>query len=229
MEHNALSTDNLSTVLIDHLGLVADQIDQLHLVELIDQRLPIEGNGSKVSMGERVSAMILNGLGFVDSRLYMFPDFLKKRPISRLFGKQMEASWFNDDTLGRCLDAIAQYGITKLFTEVSFSIAREKNLFGKSVHFDTTSLQLEGAYATDEKSTDQQAVKPAHGYSKSHRDDLKQMVLNLATTGKSNFPIWMEPHSGNASDKKILPVAIVRMNDLCQQLKESGNYQPRRA
>ena len=224
MEHNALSTDNLSTVLIDHLGLVADQIDQLNLVELIDQRLPIAGNGSKVSMGERVSAMILNGLGFVDSRLYMFPDFFKKRPISRLFGKQMEASWFNDDTLGRCLDAIAQYGITKLFTEVSFSIAREKNLFGKSVHFDTTSLQLEGEYATDEKSTDQQAVKPAHGYSKSHRDDLKQMVLNLATTGKSNFPIWMEPHAGNASDKKILPAAIVRMNDLCQQLKESESF-----
>jgi len=62
MAHNALSTDNLSTVLIDHLGLVADQIDQLSLVELIDQRLPIEGNGSKVSMGERVSAMILNGI-----------------------------------------------------------------------------------------------------------------------------------------------------------------------
>ena len=136
----------------------------------------------------------------------------------------MEASWFNDDTLGRCLDAIAQYGVTKLFTEVSFSIAREKNLFGKSVHFDTTSLQLEGAYATDEKSTDQQAVKPAHGYSKSHRDDLKQMVLNLATTGKSNFPIWMEPHSGNASDKKILPAAIVRMNDLYQKLKESESF-----
>ena len=36
MENNALSTDNLSTVLIDHLGLVADQIDQLSLVELID-------------------------------------------------------------------------------------------------------------------------------------------------------------------------------------------------
>jgi hypothetical protein len=29
--------------------------------------------GAKVSMGERVAAMILNGLGFMDSRLYLFP------------------------------------------------------------------------------------------------------------------------------------------------------------
>jgi len=27
------------------------------------------------------------------------------------------------------------------------------------------------------------------------------MVLNLATTGAAGFPIWMESHSGNASDK----------------------------
>lgn len=224
IKNTALSTDNVSTVLIDHLGLVSDQIDQLHLIELIDQRLPIEGNGSKVSSGERVAAMILNGLGFVDSRLYMFPKFLATRPVSRLFGKKMDAAWFNDDSLGRCLDAISNYGTTKLFTELSFAIAKEKNLFGKSVHFDTTSLQLSGEYAPDEQSTAEHSVIPAHGYSKSHRDDLKQMVLNLATTGKSHFPIWMEPHSGNASDKKILPTSMARMNDLCQQLKMSESF-----
>ena len=200
MEKTTLSTETLSTSLIDHLGLVADQIDQLNLIGLIDERLPIKGNGSKTSMGERVAAMVLNGLGFVDKRLYMFPKFLEKRPVSRLFGRKMDAAWFNDDSLGRCLDAIAEYGVTKLFTELSFSIAQQHNLFGKSIHFDTTSLQLEGAYTNTEASTDPQAVIPAYGYSQSCRDDLKQMILNLATTGKSNFPIWMEPHSGNASD-----------------------------
>lgn len=224
MEKTTLSTENLSTSLLDHLGLVADQIDQLNLIGLIDERLPITGNGSKTSMGERVAAMVLNGLGFVDTRLYMFPKFLEKRPVSRLFGRKMDAAWFNDDSLGRCLDAIAEYGVTKLFTELSFSIAQQHNLFGKSIHFDTTSLQLEGAYTNTEASTDPQAVIPAYGYSKSCRDDLKQMILNLATTGKSNFPIWMEPHSGNASDTTVLPDAIARMNDLCEQLKMSESF-----
>jgi hypothetical protein len=54
MGNSALSRDTTSTVLIDHLGLVTAQIDQLNLVELVDERLPIEGNVSKVSMGERV-------------------------------------------------------------------------------------------------------------------------------------------------------------------------------
>ena len=224
MEKTTLSTETLSTSLIDHLGLVADQIDQLNLIGLIDERLPIKGNGSKTSMGERVAVMVLNGLGFVDTRLYMFPKFLEKRPVSRLFGRKMDAAWFNDDSLGRCLDAIAEYGVTKLFTELSFSIAQQHNLFGKSIHFDTTSLQLEGAYTNTEASTDPQAVIPAYGYSKSCRDDLKQMILNLATTGKSNFPIWMEPHSGNASDTTVLPDAIARMNDLCEQLKMSESF-----
>ena len=74
---DALNEDNYSGKAIDHLGLVADIIDDLDIIQLIDDRLPLtEGCGSKVTMGERVAAMILNGLGFVDTRLYMFPEFL---------------------------------------------------------------------------------------------------------------------------------------------------------
>ena len=65
---------------------------------------------------------------------------------------------------------------------------------------------------------------PARGYSKSKRHDLKQMVLNLATTGKSAFPIWIEANSGNSSDKKVLPSATTRMNSLCKQLEEVDDF-----
>ena len=76
-------------------------------------------------MGERVAAMILNGLGFIDTRLYMFPEFLENLPVNRLFGREIDANFFNDDALGRCLDEIATYGSTKLFTEaVSNSVQK---------------------------------------------------------------------------------------------------------
>ena len=39
-----------------------------------------------------------------------------------------------------------------------------------------------------------------HGFSKDHRDDLKQFVLNLVTVGQSRIPLWVEPLSGNAAD-----------------------------
>ena len=69
MEKTTLSPDNVSTSLIEHLGLVADQINQLGLIELIDERLPIEGNGSKISMGERTA-----GLDIKWVRLCRFPS-----------------------------------------------------------------------------------------------------------------------------------------------------------
>ena len=50
------------------------------------------------------------------------------------------------------------------------------------------------------------------------------MVLNLATTGAAGFPIWMEAHSGNASDKKILYEAAQRMRAFCKCLKETPAF-----
>lgn len=218
-----LNEEQCSGLAIDHLGLVADKIDDLNIISLIDERLTLSpGCGSKTTMGERVAAMILNGLGFVDGRLYVFPQFLSKRPVSRLFGKPMQAEWFNDDALGRCLDQISAYGTTKLFTEISFSIGVRKELLGRNAHFDTTTLQLYGEYS-NVADPDNTPI-PARGHSKSHRSDLKQMVLNLATTGKSSFPVWMESHSGNASDKKVLPDAASCMNSLCQQLEGVDDF-----
>jgi transposase len=67
-------------------------------------------------------------------------------------------------------------------------------------------------------------AQPRHGFSKDHRPDLKQMVLNLATTGSAAFPIWMEPQNGNASDKKVLHEAAERMKCFCAKLKEAPSF-----
>lgn len=100
-----LSEQNFSTKHIGHLGLVADKIDELNLIELIDQRLPVSAtHGAKVSHGEHVAAMIFNGLGFIDSRLYLFPEFLEDKAIDRLFNRELDVNYFNDGALGRCLD-----------------------------------------------------------------------------------------------------------------------------
>lgn len=217
---------------LDHLGLVQAEIKNLNLIEEIDKRLPIaEGKGSKISMGERVASMLLNGLGFMDDRLYMFPDFMKDMPVEKLFGKGIKAEDFNDDAIGRALDAIHDYGVTPLFTELAFDIGIKNNLLGRSANIDTTTLSLYGEYEAEElalklQSTDNytQNPHPAFGKSKAHRSDLKQMVLNLATTGSAGFPIWMEAHSGNASDKIIIQKAAESMQALCKQIDEAPDF-----
>ena len=70
----ALREDQISGKVLDHLGLVASTIEKLGLVEKIDQRIPIsKAKGAKVTIGQRVAAMILNGLGFIDDRLVSSP------------------------------------------------------------------------------------------------------------------------------------------------------------
>lgn len=214
--------EDFKTKYIGHLGLVASKIHEMELISFIDSRLPISmENGAKVSMGERVAAMILNGLGFIDSRLYLFPEFLSDKPVARLFGRELKVEWFNDDALGRCLDAIMSYGATKLYTEYALHIGERRRLLGRSSHIDTTTLSVYGEYSN---SQDDEFPQPAQGYAKSGRHDLKQMVLLLATTGAANFPIYMESHSGNASDKETLPAAANRIQALCQGLREAHDF-----
>jgi len=222
--------EQFSSAHIGHLGLVADKIDALGLIDLINQRLPVsEAHGAKLSHGERVAAMIMNGLGFIDSRLYLFPEFLNDKPLDRLFNRHVEAQWFNDDASGRCLDEISAYGTTKLFTELSITIGQTRGLLGKSTHIDTTTLSLFGDYErpvlNDEVQDNGTNIPwPKQGYAKSGRRDLKQMVLLLATTGAANFPLWMESHSGNASDQTTVPAAAVKIKKLCQELADAPDF-----
>lgn len=222
--------EQFSSAHIGHLGLVADKIDSLRIIDLIDNRLPVsEAHGAKVSHGERVAAMIMNGLGFIDSRLYLFPEFLSDKPLDRLFNRPMQAKWFNDDATGRCLDAISTYGTTKLFTELSLTIGQARGLLGKSTHIDTTTLSLFGDFeqpVVNEaiENDDDNTPWPKQGYAKSGRHDLKQMVLLLATTGAANFPLWMESHSGNASDQTTMPAAAVKIKRFCRELANAPDF-----
>lgn len=231
-------SDIIGTDVLDHLGLVAATIDKLGIVEEIDKHMPMT-QGAKTTHGQRAMAMILNGLGFMDDRLYLFPKFLANKPVAQLFGKNLDATDFNDDALGRFLDAVHTYGENKLFSEIAFPIALKHKLLSKSAHFDTTSLTVYGDYEEDvSESWDEETslsevinpterlalsnkARPAYGHAKNKRCDLKQMTLLLATTGKSGFPVWMESHSGNASDKKTLEEAASRMQQFCNALADA--------
>ena len=71
-----IKEENASSQVLDHLGLVASVIKDIGLISKIDERIPVsKEKGAKLTIGQRVAAMILNGLGFMDDRLYVFPGF----------------------------------------------------------------------------------------------------------------------------------------------------------
>ena len=59
--------------------------------------------------------MILNALGFVGRPLYLTPEFFSNKPVNLLIDPQLQASDFNDDSLGRALDALYEKGVTEVF------------------------------------------------------------------------------------------------------------------
>jgi transposase len=233
-----LTEKNVSGKVLDHLGLVASTIYDIGLVQKIDTKLPLSLNkGAKVTIGQRVAAMIINGLGFMNTRLYMFPEFLENKPVDRLLGDGLIAEDFNDDALGRALDVIHEYGTNQLFSEIAFPIAIEQKLMGTSIHLDSSSLSVHGEYTEEdeggikllddnESGLETLAATPSitHGFSKDHRPDLKQVVINIATTGAAGFPIMMESHSGNASDQKILYEAVKRMQKFSKEMNELSEF-----
>lgn len=80
-----LDSSAISRPPLDHLGLIAAVVHDLGLEEKIDNKLPIKTKmGAYVSIGKGVHAMILNGLGFVNTRLYMFSKFFENKPLIQL-------------------------------------------------------------------------------------------------------------------------------------------------
>lgn len=88
-----LNSKTIRTKTLGHLGLIAATINKLGLIEKIDNRLPLRADkGGIVSHGKRTAAMILNGLGFINSRLYMSPIFFHDKPVATLLGKAFQQS-----------------------------------------------------------------------------------------------------------------------------------------
>ncbi len=209
------STETVSSQRLGALGLIAATIQKLGLIEKIDARLELnDDSGAIVSHGRRSAAMILNGLGFMNSRLYMTQNFFEDKPVQEMLDAKVDASHLNDDCLGRCLDAIANYGVTKLYSEIAFEVANEQNILGKRMHLDTTSFVLYGDY--DVPSDD--GPTPARGFSKANRPDLKQVMLSLTQGGAANIPLWMEALDGNSSDKVTFQKTVRRIQQFNKEL-----------
>jgi transposase len=202
---------------IDHLGIVSGICREIALIEQIDAQ--VKASDRKVSCGQGTQALVLNALGFVGRALYLMPDYLHNKPVDLLIDPDLTAEDFNDDTLGRCLDDLYEAGVTEVFYKVAAHALQVYGLRPDFVHLDSSSFHLHGAY--DPEEPDREAISVTYGYSKDHRPDLKQVVLQLITNHKSALPIWLEVLSGNSNDKKTFKATV---KAYCKQL--GGDDQP---
>ena len=123
-----------------------------------------------------------------------------------LIGSHRCASDFTDDCLGRALDTLYEKGVTELFAIVASKALSTYDIDHRFVHLDSTTFSFQGSY--DPETDDEHAIHITHGYSRDQRPDLKQAVVHLLCSYRSQFPVWFKALDGNQSDKTSFPDTI---------------------
>ena len=181
---------------VHHLPILKAYADQLGLVSLINHYVPTEMG---VDAGTVVLAMVLDTLSG-RSPLYRLEECFAQQDTELLLGKAVPPQALNDDTAGRVLDRLYDFGTMRLFTACAVRATTRFGLERRYVHFDTTSRSVWGDYHFAE--TQDLPFQVTYGYSKDKRPDLKQFVLSTLCVDRA-VPIWGKPEDGNASDKTL--------------------------
>ena len=203
---------------IDHLGIVAGIIDSIGIVEIINELIGIEKD-EKVNAGQVVKAMIINGLGFVSKPLYMFPKYFETIACEHLIGAGVKPEYLNDDKLGRVMDKLFIKGLDTLFFIIALKAAQKFGVSLSTSHLDSSSIHVHGQYNTslpevifenqkvgNNQELEELAVKSpkeitiTYGYSRDHRPDLKQFIIEMICSGDGDIPIFLKLASGNQTD-----------------------------
>ncbi len=169
---------------------------RLDLRGIVDRLLPTE---SDVSHGEVVEALVLNRLT-CPRPLYRIDEWAQQIGLDVLTGR--DPARLNDDRLGRTLDALDPR-VDDVQAALTAHVVGAFEVAVADVHYDTTSLLLEGDYEGSELA--------ARGHSKERKPDHKQVKLALATSADGQVPLAHVTVPGDTGDVTTVPEALVRL------------------
>ena len=202
-----ITREQLKPLTMGHLGLVGAFIQETGIIEKIDSRLPkISNNAGHFTHGQVVALMILNGLGYTTRPLYMSNTFFEARDVEAMLGIEYQKDWFNDDVIGRTMDALYEYGLTPLFSELALGIMDTLGRKIGSVNIDSTSFHYHGKermFHDDNTAVnydEPHKINVTFGYSRDAHPELVQIMEQMMVDNATGIPLYMEPESGNTND-----------------------------
>jgi transposase len=185
---------HLETYPVGHLPVMRAAMEKLGLIEILDRLLPQHAL-SRVSDASCITVMLLN---ILSGRLALFrmDEWLSRTDTGLLLGEGLEADAFNDTRLALALDHLDAVGTDCVMGEVVQAyLSQEDRPTAYSVHQDTTSITLYGAY----EACGEPIV--TYGHSKARRPDLKQLIFGLSLHGAVGLPLVSSVTAGNTSDQ----------------------------
>ena len=199
---------------VAHLPLVLGMLRKLEVMAVIDTVCPPHPDNI-VSCGRGVEALVLAILDG-DHALYKVGQRLEERGMLPLLQAGLRRESLNDYRLGHILDALFAANLNRVFSALALKALDLYAIPTPWLHQDTTTIRLYGAYDSLPEGSPQEAEedatplapRPAHGYSKDGRPDLKQVLLSLGVSGDGALPLRLGIRDGNTSDSIETPMAI---------------------
>jgi hypothetical protein len=152
-----------------------------------------------------VAGVLVRNLACGRQPLYGLADWAAGYEPAQLGLARGQAALCNDDRAGRALDLLFEADRASMMTALTRAAVREYQISAGELHNDSTSLALYGACRP--RSAGQagaggapQAPRPARGFSKDHRPDLKQLVWILTASADGFVPFTARMADGNTGD-----------------------------
>ena len=183
-------------------------LKELHVEEIINKHLP---GRHQVKHGRVAMVLILSRL-VAPRAMYKISDWVAQTVLEKEMG--VAADKFNDDRLGRTLDALAPH-VQEIWVEI-ITVAIERYQIDISVIFyDLTAFILHGDYKKSEL--------VSYGFAHNTPSNKQKVKEALAAAADGNIPYAYKIWRGNTADKATVQE---NMNRLLALLEKQG-YSPR--
>ena len=170
--------------------------ERCSIAKIIDDNIKLDPRRKILTHGQASVAMI-TGILFQVLQLYRICKFATETTVLDVILPGIAPDEYFDDRLADTLDAIFDYGIGNLETLVTKQMIDEFKIKNEVCHNDTTSAST---YGNCDKNKTSRSITITFGYSKKHRQDLKQLVWSLSVSSDSSFPLFQKAYSGNTAD-----------------------------
>jgi len=179
---------------------------ELNIAQIVDEACPMKA-GTHLTHGQVAEFLLLHILQSPKRLpLYKLKDWAAEHNIHQLYGHQAEE--FNDDRIGRTLDAIS-HCIEPIETAVVRRALARYPIDARTLHWDLTHVDFSDARQTSE------LVCPGYG---DGRINQRQVQVSLYTTSDGGLPVM---HTTLAGQAHQAPLAAGQLEQLQARLERS--------
>lgn len=178
------------------------------LLESLQVRQIINGlvkTGADIDLGRGVEVLTLNRL-LAPRPLSHVGEWVGQTVVATMF--DLDVSQLYDQRLGRALDDL-QPILAEAWVQVVSQALHQEKIELEILHWDTTSIYLEGEYEDSDLA--------AYGHSSDKRSDYKQVKIGLDVTHRERMPFLYWVLAGNRADNTTPVPNLTRIATFLQR------------